>query len=96
MFKIGENKLIRQFLLRSLTNKSKLKEIEKALISDSAFARQAMLAEDDLIEDYIDGDLSLAEEKLFVKNFLVSPERRENFEFLRLLITYVRRVKQNC
>lgn len=87
---MSKNKLIRKFLLRSLRDKAEIKEIEIRLIEDSSFAIRLLIAEDELIEEFLDDELPLYEKRLFIKNFLISAERLENFRFLGSLIKHVR------
>ena len=75
-------KKIRQFLLGRLGAEERMAiEIELAA-SQTAFARMRQL-EDELIQDYADGELPAAEMASVADEFLVSPERRRKLIFSR-------------
>lgn len=60
-------------------------EIELRLIEDMNFAARLLQAEEDLIEDYLDSQLTLEAEEHFRTNYLITDERTKNVEIVRLL-----------
>jgi hypothetical protein len=57
--------------------------LELQIISDNEIEPDLIKAEDDLIEIYLDGKLTITEIKAFNKNFLVTKERVERVELIR-------------
>lgn len=82
-----ENTKHRQYLLRNLPDEE-AEETELKIISDERLEEELALAEHDLMEDYLDGDLSANETDLFHQNFLVSDERKNELKYIRLLKKY--------
>jgi hypothetical protein len=80
-------KKIRQYLLVNLPE-TESEEIDLRVISDENFADELTHAEDNLMEDFLDEELSEAEIKLFHENFLISEERIERLKQISLLRIY--------
>ncbi len=59
--------------------------LEKRIISDQNLEADLLEAEDDLIEDYLEGNLSNDELKAFNENFLVTDDRLESVELVKSL-----------
>ena len=78
------SKDIRAFLLGSPTDLRD--QIEERLFSDVDFLEIVNAEEEELIQDYIDGELSPDEIKAFETHFLISEERKEKEIFSRGLI----------
>jgi hypothetical protein len=81
--RVGESKL-RQYLLENLSEKE-TEEIDLQIFDDDELETALILAEEDLIEDYLDETLSSPERELFQNNFLVSRDRREHLALLTQL-----------
>ena len=77
-----ENIKLKQYLLGALSEPES-EAVNLRIISDEAFAEELFLAENDLIEDYLEGSLSNAEVQLFRTNFLTSPERKQQLSLTR-------------
>lgn len=79
---------IREYLLgREISEEEKISIEEKLMTSDDYYERFSNV-EEDLIEDYLDEQLTLSERKEFEEKFLISDERREKVDFGRLLRSY--------
>lgn len=59
---------------------------EERLITDKAFYDELTIAEDELIDQYLDGELTELERVQFESHFLFSPERQQKFRFGRALL----------
>ena len=57
--------------------------IEERIFSDDEFFEHFLAIEDELIQEYVDGELAESEIKAFENNFLVSAERLEKLKFAR-------------
>ncbi len=66
---------LRQYLLGSLSQ-NKIEEIDLLVISDETIEDNLIVAEESLIEDYLEGALTDLELKLFNDNFLKTQQRK--------------------
>lgn len=89
----GEEK-IRKYLLGDL-QESEMEAIDRQIFSDEITAENLHLAEDALMEDYLDEALSPAETGLFHENFLISETRKNQLAQLAALKKYVRNKTEN-
>lgn len=81
---------LRRYLLGDLTDKD-TEDLDMRVISDETSRAALKAAEVDLIEDYLEGNLPAGDRRLFIENFLISNERREELESLRSLKEYAAR-----
>lgn len=88
-----ENEKIRRYFLGTLSE-AEAEEIELRVITDAEFEAIVISAEDDLIEDRLDGSLSPDEMRLFNENYLVTSERQKNVEAIELLRRYAKTKRQ--
>jgi hypothetical protein len=79
---------VRKYLLGSLDDKVKMRRIEENLLLDDEFAKQLLIAEDELIEEYLDHTLNEQEREQFLQFFLLSPENKEKLRFIQNLRKY--------
>lgn len=84
-----EEEKIRQYLLDPLAEDAE--EIGVALISNVISDESLTYAEEGLIEDFLDGDLSPTDKERFLQNYLVSADRQSRLREIELLRRYVRR-----
>jgi hypothetical protein len=75
---------LKKYLLGAL-DAGEAERIDLAVISDEAFEERLLIAENDLIEDFLEEMLAPDEEKLFYENFLVSGRRRKDVEEIALV-----------
>src|SRR5215217_6735393 len=85
---INNEKLISQFLLGELPEAQQV-EIEDRAFSDKDYLASITAAENDLIDEYVRGELSATERQRFESRFLASAERRKRVEFAKALRTVV-------
>ena len=77
--------VLRRYLLGTAPPEVR-EEIDRRLFSeDKMFWEQLCLIEDELVDDYITGELDQDERERFEQSFLISAERRERVEFARTL-----------
>lgn len=74
----------REYFLGKLS-RAESQKIDEATMSRDEVDPKMIEAEQALIEEYLDGELSPDDHALFEKNFLVSKRRREELEDIRLL-----------
>lgn len=80
------NKIKKYFL--GLMPETDIEEIDLQILSDKDMEDKLLEAENELIEDYLDGNLSNEEMKAFNENYLISDERRKRVEFVKLMQKY--------
>jgi hypothetical protein len=76
--------LITRYLLRDLSEEEQVR-LEEEYFGEEDFFEQMLIAEDELIDDYVRGELSAREQELFEKHFMRSEKARARLEFARLL-----------
>ena len=85
---LEEQKAIREYLLGALSNKAEMRRIEEKILLDDDFVEKLSVAEDQLIDEYLDGTLVASEHKSFNQFFLILPERKQKLRLIRDLRKY--------
>jgi CHAT domain-containing protein len=85
---LEEQEAIRKYLLGALSNEAEMRKIEKNILLDDDFAEKLIVAEDHLIDEYLDGALPDSEQKNFNELFLKVPERKQKLRLIRDLRKY--------
>lgn len=85
--KSQEYESIRPYLL-GLIQQNEQPQIEERLLVDNEFYEELLIAEDELIDEYLAGRLSLLERRNFEEHFLVTAEREQKVRFGRALKKY--------
>src|SRR5215470_2534384 len=85
---INDEKLISRYLLGELPEEQQV-EIEDRAFSDKDYLASITAVENDLIDEYVRGELSAADRQRFETRFLASAERRKRVEFAKALRTVV-------
>ena len=89
MTKNVENEIsMKTYLLGELTE-SEQQVLEERLMTSNECFGELLIAEDRLIDEYLDGRLSTFEKQRFNDYFLCTPERRQKLRFSRSLHRYV-------
>lgn len=83
-----EQKGVRQYLLGELSPDSQ-QNLEERLLTDSEFYEELLIAEDELVDQYLAGALTAPERERFEQHFLVTPARRQQLTFAAALRQYV-------
>lgn len=63
--------------------------IEESILCDPGIYEELLVAEEELIDQYITNNLSPSERQQFEAHFLITPERQNNLRFGRLLRRYL-------
>jgi len=79
---------IRQYLLGILAQEQAV-ELEERLLIDSELYEELLIAEDELVDQFLSGELPDAERETVEKHFLRAPGRQEQLLFARTLKKYV-------
>src|SRR6185503_7146155 len=85
---VDNEKLILRYLLGELPEDQQV-EIEDRAFSDKDYLATITAVENDLIDEYVRGDLTAADQQRFESRFLASAERRKRVEFAKALRTVV-------
>ncbi len=83
-----EPEKMKQYLLGKLPPEG-LPILEERLLSDGDFYEQLLIAEDDLVDDYLADRLSGPERERFESYFMLSHERRQKVRFGKALRRYI-------
>jgi len=83
---VNNETLIARYLLGELTEEQQV-EIEDRAFCDKAYLATITTVENDLIDEYVRGELSAADRQRFESRFLASAERRKRVEFAKALRT---------
>jgi anti-sigma-K factor RskA len=84
------NEAIRDYLL-GLTTSEDAARVEERLLTDDKFYQELLIVEDELVDEYVAGQLTDSEIQSFESHFLNTSERREKLRFARNLKKYVAR-----
>lgn len=90
---IKELEAVRQYLLGQAPPEES-SQIEERLLTDAAFYEELLIAEDELVDDYLAGELSDSDRKSCETLFLLTPERQQKIRFALTLKKYVNAVGQ--
>ena len=84
-----ENEIsMKQYLLGELTE-AEQQQLEERLMTSSECFELLLIAEDELVDEYVRGTLSAREQERFNDYFLCTPERRQKLTFSRSLQKYI-------
>jgi CHAT domain-containing protein/tetratricopeptide (TPR) repeat protein len=86
---LPEDKLVRDYLLGKVSDETEMKLLEEKLFFDDDFADRLSMAEENLMEEFLDGVLTDDEVRSFNRNFLAAAERKDRFRLISDLRTYV-------
>lgn len=87
-YPLEEELLLKRFLLGELSQNEQ-SDIEERLFADPQYFSQFRAAEDELIDEYLYGDLDGSERERFEKYFVTTPERRESLRVAKALQQYI-------
>lgn len=80
---------LRSFLLGIIENKKQRRKIEMRLMIDDAYFQFLEIIEEELIQEYVDNQLTESERQQFDSLFFRSKERIEKIKFAYLLRRYI-------
>jgi CHAT domain-containing protein len=69
---------IREYLLGNLAVEDQLERVEERLLTDDEYFEELEIVKGELIDEYVGGALTNAEQERFEQNFLTTPDRRRN------------------
>ena len=85
---IEEQQAIRQYLLGNLAQEQAV-ELEERLLIDGELYEELLIAEDELVDQFLSGEIPDGERETVETHFLKAPGRQEQLLFARALKKYV-------
>lgn len=82
---------VRKYLLGNLRDEVRMRQIEEQTLLEDDFLEKLSIAEDELLDDYLDGTLTGDEQERFTEFFLNSPERKQKLRLLENLRRYAKK-----
>jgi len=86
---LTEHLEMRKYLLGQIDLDTSGERIEQRLMLDETYYEDLLSVEEELIQEYVDGELAPAEKSAFEKYFLISDERRERVDFARVFREFI-------
>src|SRR5687768_3757453 len=83
MNELDESGRLKKYLLGTLDDEVVQSRIEERLMVDEEFAAHVGVVEDELIEEFLDGELSVEDSDRFSSFFLAAPERKRQLRLTR-------------
>lgn len=78
-----ESKRLKKYLLSNIKSETEREKIEEQIMLDDDFFEKVLQREEELIQEFADGELAPEEASDFLGSFLVTDERREKLNFAR-------------
>jgi CHAT domain-containing protein/tetratricopeptide (TPR) repeat protein len=85
---LEEREAIKDYLLGTSSNEAEMRKIEEKILLDDNFEEKLAVAEDELIDKYLDDSLTESERERFTRFFLNAPERKEKLRLIRSIKEY--------
>ncbi len=78
---------VRRYLLGDVATEVQ-RAVEERLVTEESFLEELNAAEEELLDDYVGGDLSAGDRERFERHFLSTEERRRQLRFAQALARY--------
>lgn len=82
-----EQVVIRQYLLGELDDEGR-QQVEQRLMTERDYKEEVLMSEDELLEDFVAGELAERERELFLKNYLSAPLQKRKLAIAQALNKY--------
>lgn len=82
-----EHEDVRGYLLGDVSTEVQ-RAVEERLLTEESFLEELNAAEEELIDDYVGGDMSAGDRERFERHFLSTEERRRQLRFAQALARY--------
>ncbi len=87
---------LRRYLLGDLTQEEQLAPVEERLLAEDDFFEEFQLVKEDLIDQYVNQQLTAEDRRRFEQHFLITAERREDVRHAQALSRYARKSRQEA
>ena len=84
----GDGSTMKRYLLGDLAEEQ-CEQLEERLLTEDETFQELLLVENELVNDYVSGELAGSDREKFSNHFLSTPERRQKLEFASALRRYV-------
>lgn len=85
---LKDETIIRRYLLGELTQEEERERFEERLMADDDFFEEFQLVKEELIDQYLEGEITRAERERFERHFLTTTDRRRSLRLAQALSTY--------
>ena len=85
--KIADSESIRRYLLGELSEEE-LDAVELRMLTDEDYYQQVLIAEEELMHEFVNNELSAADRARFQKKVLSMPQRHQDLNFIKALGHY--------
>lgn len=86
-----DRNMFRRYLLGELAQEEQRASVEEGLLINDDLFEEFELVKEDLIDQYVSGELTDEERERFEQHFLTTPERRESLRHAQALARYARK-----
>ena len=86
-----DHETLKQYLLGQLTNEEQQAAVEERLLLDDDSFEELQLVKDDLIDQYLNEELTGAERQAFERHFLTTQGRHEDLRHAQALVRYAKK-----
>lgn len=83
-----DNEVLKHYLLGEL-EPERQRHVEEKLLAEGKYLEELLMAEDELIDNYLAGSLSQSEQAKFDDHFLLTSERQQKLRFAKTFRQYV-------
>lgn len=80
---------IRKYLLGDIKAEDERRKIEERLMLNEDYFEEILIEEEELIQDYVDGQLSAKERQSFERHFFICEERQQKIRLAQVLRRYI-------
>src|SRR5215204_1811485 len=80
--------LIRQYLLGELAGEGEREQIEERLLTNDEFFDEFELVKEELIDQYVEGEITGETRERFERHFLTTPGRQRSLRLAQVLTAY--------
>jgi CHAT domain-containing protein len=85
---------LRRYLLGELTQEEQLAPVEERLLAEDNFFEECQLVKEDLIDEYVNQQLTPEDRRRFEQHFLTTDERREDVRHAQALARHAGKIRQ--
>src|SRR5689334_12421581 len=87
---------LRRYLLGELTQEAELAAVEERLLSEDDYFEEFELVKDDVVDQYVNQQLTPEDRRRFERYFLTTAERRGEVRQAQALVRYARKNRQQA
>ncbi|MGC2238685.1 MAG: CHAT domain-containing protein [Pyrinomonadaceae bacterium] len=89
VFDAEESGRLKKYLLGNIKSETERENLEERLMLHADYLEELLRQEEELIQAFADGELTVEEERDFLNHFLITDERREKLNFAQMFKTHL-------